>query len=85
MNILFAAVALAAAQTSPTASVDHSQHNAAQQAKQQGQHQQGQHQDHSEMMKHCHEMMVKMHKSMHEGHGGQPSGQADKHKDHQGH
>lgn len=78
MNILISAVALAAAQTAP-AVIDHSQHSPARHAQQQGQHQ-----NHAEMMKHCHEMMAKMHKSMHEGHGNQPMSQSDQHKGHSG-
>jgi hypothetical protein len=35
-------------------------------------------------MKHCHDMMAKMHKSMHEGHRNQPISQSDQHKGHSG-
>ena len=77
MSMLIAALAFAAAQAAQAAPVDHSQHTAAQHAQkqeQQAQHLPGQHQNHAEMMKHCQDMMTKMHKSMHEGDGGQHKG-----------
>lgn len=78
MNILIAVAAFAAAQTAPAAPVDHSQHNPAQRVEeQQGQHQPAQQQDHANMMKHCHDKMAKMHKSMHEKHGNRADNPSD--------
>ena len=75
MSILFAAVALAAAQAAPAAPVDHSQHSPAQHA----QHQQGQHQQHQGEHQCCKKVDGKMVCKMMQGHGTQHQehGQAD--------
>lgn len=73
MNILIAALALAAA---PAAPVDHSQHSPAQHAQQQGQHaqhQQGKHEGGSC----CKEVNGKMECQMMKSHGGSKAGQGD--------
>ena len=74
MNIVFAAVALAAAQAAQPAPADHSQHSAAQHA----QHQQGPKGQHDAEHKCCKEENGKMECQMMKGHGAQ-------HQGHQGH
>lgn len=83
MNILFTALAFAAAQAAP-ASTDHSQHNAAQHAQhQQGQQQQVQHAQHKGEHKCCKEVNGKMECQMMKGHGTE-KGQGQ-HQGHSGH
>ena len=82
MNILFAAAAIAAAQTAP-APVDHSQHNAAQHAQHQKGQQQGEHAQHQGEHKCCKEVNGKMECQMMQGHGAE-KGQG-KHQGHSGH
>lgn len=80
MNILIAAAALAAAQTTNSAPVDHSQHSPAQHA----QHQHGQHAQHQGEHKCCKEVNGKMECQMMKGHGAQHQGHDGK-QAHQGH
>ena len=79
MNILFAAIALAAAQAAQPAPADHSQHNAAQPAK----HQQGQKGQQDGEHKCCKQVNGKMECQMMKGHEAQHHGQAG--QAHQGH
>lgn len=73
MNILIAVAAMAAAQTSPAAPVDHSQHSPAQHA----QHQQatGDHAQHKGEHKCCKEVNGKMECQMMKGHGALHQGE----------
>lgn len=83
MTMLLAAVALAAAQSAPAASVDHSQHTPAQQAQHQQGQQQGQHAQHQGEHKCCKKVNGKMECQMMKGHGTE-KGQAD-HQGRSGH
>lgn len=82
MNILIAAVALAAAQTTNSAAVDHSQHSPAQHAQHQQAH--AQHAQHQGEHKCCKEVNGKMECQMMKGHGAQHKGHESK-QGHEGH
>ena len=81
MNMLFAAVAFAAAQAAQPAPADHSQHNAAQHA----QHQQGQKGQHDGEHKCCKQVNGKMECQMMKDHEAQHHGKAGQGQDHEGH